>query len=69
MVMSFMEGTPLMQLRQKVAHLPKWKRDKVRLERGRQERAVGRGGAPTVTHITSHDSCTSLTPSLGTCSH
>jgi hypothetical protein len=29
MVMSFMEGTPLMQLREKVAHLPKWKRDKV----------------------------------------
>lgn len=29
MVMSFMEGTPLMQLRDKIADLPKWKRDKV----------------------------------------
>lgn len=30
MVMTFIDGTPLMQLRDKVAHLPKWKRDKVR---------------------------------------
>lgn len=29
MVMSFIDGTPLMQLRDKVAHLPKWQRDKV----------------------------------------
>jgi predicted unusual protein kinase regulating ubiquinone biosynthesis (AarF/ABC1/UbiB family) len=29
MVMTFMEGLPLLQLRDKVAHLPKWKREKV----------------------------------------
>lgn len=29
MVMSFMEGLPLMQLKDKVAHLPQWKREKV----------------------------------------
>ncbi|KIZ06293.1 hypothetical protein MNEG_1674 [Monoraphidium neglectum] len=28
MAMTFMEGTPLMQLQDKVAHLPKWQRDK-----------------------------------------
>ncbi|WIA37974.1 hypothetical protein OEZ86_001350 [Tetradesmus obliquus] len=28
MVMSFMEGLPLLQLKDKVAHLPQWKRDK-----------------------------------------
>ncbi|KAI8476233.1 MAG: ABC1/COQ8 ser/thr kinase [Monoraphidium minutum] len=28
MAMTFMEGTPLMQLQSKVAHLPKWQRDK-----------------------------------------
>lgn len=34
MAMTFMEGTPLMQLQDKVAHLPKWQRDKVRARRG-----------------------------------
>jgi hypothetical protein len=31
MAMTFMEGTPLMQLQDKVAHLPKWKRERVGL--------------------------------------
>lgn len=30
MVMSFMNGLPLLQLRDKVAHLPQWKREKVK---------------------------------------
>lgn len=30
MVMSFMEGLPLLQLKDKVAHMPQWKREKVR---------------------------------------
>lgn len=29
MVMSYMEGTPLMQLREKIEHLPQWQKDKV----------------------------------------
>lgn len=29
MAMTYMEGLPLMQLQDKVKHLPKWKRDKV----------------------------------------
>jgi hypothetical protein len=32
MVMSFMDGLPLLQLKDKVAHLPQWKREKVRAQ-------------------------------------
>ncbi len=33
--MTYMEGTPLMQLADKVAHLPQWQRDKVRVGNSR----------------------------------
>jgi hypothetical protein len=40
MVMSYMDGLPLMQLREKIEHLPQWKKDKVRggARGGRQRR-------------------------------
>lgn len=36
MVMSFIDGLPLLQLKDKVAHLPQWKREKVTTGRARK---------------------------------
>lgn len=41
MGMTYMEGAPLMSLAERVAHLPKWQREKVG---GRAHLRVGRGG-------------------------
>jgi predicted unusual protein kinase regulating ubiquinone biosynthesis (AarF/ABC1/UbiB family) len=35
MVMTYMDGLPLMQLKDEVAHLPKWQRDKVGIAGGK----------------------------------
>lgn len=48
MVMTFMEGLPLMQLKDKVAHLPQWKREKV--------------GAPAVKRLCSSQDCCIVNP-------
>ena len=58
MAMTYIQGTPLMQLKDKVAHLPKWKREKVGhpLPAARQDssRATGMAGPGTRSAAAAH---------------